>query len=379
MNKGKTIFSQIMSLIPERDFKTCVDRYKGNYRARNFSCKDQFLVMSYAQLTGRDSLRDIENCLTALSSKLYHCGISYAVPRNTLAKANEKRDWHIYKDFADVLLKKVRPLYVKDKFRLDLDNMVYAFDSSTISLCLKLCPWAKYRKNKGGIKMHTLVDLRGNLPVSVYLTSASVNDVKALDDLYIEPSAIYLMDRGYVDFNRLFKLITKKNAFFVTRAKDNMLFEVVSEAEVDKSTGIISDERIKLTGLHTAKWYPEELRMVTYEDYATNKVYRFLTNNMEYEALTISELYRERWNVELYFYDKNNIMRSEWKSIIEDQNFRRMLLRSTSHNDNYFFRPLSQSLRFLLFSQDLSVSRLGVRSVYAFSNASRFALESARA
>ena len=248
MNKGKTIFSQIMSLIPERDFKTCVDRYKGNYRARNFSCKDQLLVMSYAQLTGRDSLRDIENCLTALSSKLYHCGISYAVPRNTLAKANEKRDWHIYKDFADVLLKKVRPLYAKDKFRLDLDNMVYAFDSSTISLCLKLCPWAKFRKN-----------------------------------------------------NRLFKLLTKKNAFFVTRAKDNMLFEVVSEAEVDKSTGIISDERIKLTGLHTAKWYPEELRMVTYEDYATSKVYRFLTNNMEYEALTISELYRERWNVELYF------------------------------------------------------------------------------
>ena len=301
MNKGKTIFSQIMSLIPERDFKTCVDRYKGNYRARNFSCKDQFLVMSYAQLTGRDSLRDLENCLTALSSKLYHCGISYAVPRNTLAKANEKRDWHIYKDFADVLLKKVRPLYAKDKFRLDLDNMVYAFDSSTISLCLKLCPWAKFRKNKGGIKMHTLVDLRGNLPVSVYLTSASVNDVKALDNLYIEPSAIYLMDRGYVDFNRLFKLITKKNAFFVPRAKDNMLFEVVSEAEVDKSTGIISDERIKLTGLHTAKWYPEELRMVTYEDYATNKVYRFLINNMEYEPLTISELYRERWNVELYF------------------------------------------------------------------------------
>lgn len=204
--------------------------------------------MSYAQLTGRDSLRDIENCLTALSSKLYHCGISYAVPRNTLAKANEKRDWHIYKDFADVLLKKVRPLYAKDKFRLDLDNMVYAFDSSTICLCLKLCPWAKFRKN-----------------------------------------------------NRLFKLITKKNAFFVTRAKDNMLFEVVSEAEVDKSTGIISDERIKLTGLHTVKWYLEELRMVTYEDYATSKVYRFLTNNMEYEALTISELYRERWNVKLYF------------------------------------------------------------------------------
>ena len=301
MNKGKTIFSQIMSLIPERDFKACVDCYKGNYRARNFSCRDQFLVMSYAQLTGRDSLRDIENCLMALSTKLYHCGISYAVPRNTLAKANENRDWHIYKDFAEVLLKKVRPLYAKDHFRLELDNMVYAFDSSTISLCLKLCPWAKFRKTKGGIKMHTLLDLRGNLPVSVYLTTASVNDVKGLDELYIEPAAIYLMDKGYVDFNRLFKLINKKNAYFVTRAKDNMLFEVVSASSVDQSTEVIADEHIKLTGLRTSKWYPEELRMVTYEDYATNNVYRFLTNNMEYEAITISELYRERWNVELFF------------------------------------------------------------------------------
>lgn len=301
MNKGKTIFSQIMSLIPERDFKACVDRYKGNYRARNFSCRDQFLVMSYAQLTGRDSLRDIENCLMALSTKLYHCGISYAVPLNTLAKANENRDWHIYKDFAEVLLKKVRPLYAKDHFRLELDNMVYAFDSSTISLCLKLCPWAKFRKTKGGIKMHTLLDLRGNLPVSVYLTTASVNDVKGLDELYIEPAAIYLMDKGYVDFNRLFKLINKKNAYFVTRAKDNMLFKVVSAGSVDQSTGVIADEHIKLTGLRTSKWYPEELRMLTYEDYATNNVYRFLTNNMEYEAITISELYRERWNVELFF------------------------------------------------------------------------------
>lgn len=301
MNKGKTIFSQIMSLIPERDFKACVDRYKGNYRARNFFCRDQFLVMSYAQLTGRDSLRDIENCLMALSTKLYHCGISYAVPLNTLAKANENRDWHIYKDFAEVLLKKVRSLYAKDYFRLELDNMVYAFDSSTISLCLKLCPWAKFRKTKGGIKMHTLLDLRGNLPVSVYLTTASVNDVKGLDELYIEPAAIYLMDKGYVDFNRLFKLINKKNAYFVTRAKDNMLFEVVSAGSVDQSTGVIADEHIKLTGLRTSKWYPEELRMLTYEDYATNNVYRFLTNNMEYEAITISELYRERWNVELFF------------------------------------------------------------------------------
>lgn len=301
MNNGKTIFSQIMSLIPEREFKTCVDRYNGNYRSRNFSCKDQFLVMSYAQLTNRGSLRDIENCLTALSSRLYHCGISYAVPRNTLAKANEKRDWRIYADFAQVLLRKVRPLYAKDDFRLDLDNMVYAFDSSTISLCLKLCPWAKFRKHKGGIKMHTLLDLRGNLPVSVYLTEAAVHDVKALDNLYVEPSAIYLMDKGYVDFYRLFHLVHKKKAFFVTRAKDNMLFKVIDSTEVDKSTGVIADEQILLTGLRTSSWYPEEIRMVTYEDYATGNVYRFLTNELEHEALTIAELYRERWNVELFF------------------------------------------------------------------------------
>jgi hypothetical protein len=301
MNNGKTIFSQIMSLVPEREFKACVDRYNGNYRARNFSCKDQFLVMSYAQLTNRGSLRDIENCLTALSGRLYHCGISYAVPRNILAKANEKRNWRIYADFAKVLLTKVRPLYAKDDFRLDLDNMAYAFDSSTISLCLKLCPWAKFRKHKGGIKMHTLLDLRGNLPVSVYLTEAAVHDVKALDNLYIEPSAVYLMDKGYVDFYRLFHLVHKKNAFFVTRAKDNMLFEVVDSTEVDKGTGVIADEQIMLTGLRTSSWYPEEIRMVTYEDYATGNVYRFLTNNLEYEALTIAELYRERWNVELFF------------------------------------------------------------------------------
>lgn len=301
MNNGKTIFSQIMSLIPEREFKTCVDRYNGNYRARNFSCKDQFLVMSYAQLTNRGSLRDIENCLTALSSRLYHCGISYAVPRNTLAKANEKRDWRIYADFAQVLLRKVRPLYAKDDFRLDLDNMVYAFDSSTMSLCLKLCPWAKFRKHKGGIKMHTLLDLRGNLPVSVYLTEAAVHDVKALDNLYVEPSAIYLMDKGYVDFYRLFHLVHKKKAFFVTRAKDNMLFKVIDSTEVDKSTGVIADEQILLTGLRTSSWYPEGIRMVTYEDYATGNVYRFLTNELEHEALTIAELYRERWNVELFF------------------------------------------------------------------------------
>lgn len=179
--------------------------------------------------------------------------------------------------------------------------MVYAFDSSTISLCLKLCPWAKFRKHKGGIIMHTLLDLRGNILVSVYLIEAAVHDVKALDNLYVEPSAIYLMDKGYVDFYRLFLLVHKKKAFFVTRAKDNMLFEVIDSTEVDKSTGIIADEQFLLTGLRTSSWYPEEIRMVTYEDYATGNVYRFLKNELEHEALTIAELYRERWNVELFF------------------------------------------------------------------------------
>lgn len=291
-----------MSLIPEREFKECVDRYKGNYRCRNFTCRDQFFVMSYAQLTGRGSLRDIENCLSALSNRLYHCGISYAVPRNTLARANECRSWQIYADFAQILVRRVRPLYATDNnFRLDLDNMVYAFDSSTISLCLKLCPWAKFRKEKGGVKMHTLLDLRGNMPVSVYLTDASFPDNKAMDKLCVEAGAIYLIDKGYVDFLRLHSLIHERRAYFVTRMKARMHYDVKSNADVDTDTGVCADQRILLTGKSTSKLYPEELRLVTYEDYATGVVYKFVTNHMEYDPLTIAELYRERWHVELFF------------------------------------------------------------------------------
>ena len=301
MPKGSTVFAQIMSLIPRRQFNNCVARYNGDYRIRNFSCYDQFLVMSMAQYANKNSLRDIEASLTAISHKLYHSGISYAVPRNTLAKANELRDWHIYADLGQVLINKVRPLYSDDPFRLDLDNAVYAFDSSTISLCLKLCPWAKFRKTKAGIKMHTQLDLRGNIPVFIHLTDASVHDVRALDELCIEMGAIYLLDKGYVDFFRLFNRIHKNGAFFVTRAKDNMQYEVIQSRPVDKTTGVIADEIIKLTTYKSSKAYPEELRMVTYEDFATGVVYRFLTNHMGYEALTIAELYRERWNVELFF------------------------------------------------------------------------------
>ena len=301
MPKGSTVFAQIMSLIPRRQFNNCVARYNGDYRIRNFSCYDQFLVMSMAQYANKNSLRDIEASLTAISHKLYHSGISYAVPRNTLAKANELRDWHIYADLGQVLINKVRPLYSDDPFRLDLDNAVYAFDSSTISLCLKLCPWAKFRKTKAGIKMHTQLDLRGNIPVFIHLTDASVHDVRALDELCVEMGAIYLLDKGYVDFFRLFNRIHKNGAFFVTRAKDNMQYEVIQSRPVDKTTGVIADGIIKLTTYKSSKAYTEELRMVTYEDFATGIVYRFLTNHMGYEALTIAELYRERWNVELFF------------------------------------------------------------------------------
>ena len=259
--------------------------------------------MCMAQYAGKNSLRDIEASLNALAmvKKLYHCGISYAVPRNTLAKANENRDWHIYAELGEVLIKKVRPLYAKDKFRLDIDNMVYAFDSTTISLCLKLCPWAKFRKNKGGIKIHTQIDLRGNLPVFIHLTQASVHDVNAMDEMYIEMSAIYLMDKGYIDFFRLFNNIHKNGAFFVTRAKDNMQYKVVSSREVDCQTGVVCDQIIRLTEEVSVKKYPDEFRLVVYEDFATGNVYRFITNHTGYEAPTIAELYRERWNVELFF------------------------------------------------------------------------------
>jgi len=311
MNQGKTVFAQLMSMIPEYEFDKCVDRYNGNHRVRHFTCRDHFYVMSFAQLTQRDSLRDIENCLKAVSGKLYHCGIKHAVPRNTLAKANELRDWRIYADFARVLIDIARPMYQRDNnFRLDIDNLVYAFDSSTISLCLKLCPWATFRENKGGIKMHTLLDLRCNLPVFVYLSEASVHDVKILDKLYIEPAAIYVIDLGYLDFFRMFNLIHVKRAFFVSRAKDNMQYVVESSNSTDNQTGVVSDEMVRLTGCKSRKHYPEPFRMVTYEDYATSVVYRFITNNTALDPLTISELYRERWQVELFFYGKHIVMQS---------------------------------------------------------------------
>jgi hypothetical protein len=302
MNIGKTVFAQIMSFLPDYEFNKCVDKYKGNHRVRSFTCKEHFYVMGFAQLTYRESLRDIESCLTAFSSKLYHSGIKQPVSRSTLAEANENRDWRIYADFAQVLIREARRLYKQDnEFALDIDNMVYALDSSTIDLCLSLFPWAKFRKAKGAVKMHTLLDLRGSIPTFVHLTDGLCHDVKVLDHIVIEPGAIYVMDKGYVDYFRFYSLIHQQRGFFVTRAKDNMAARRVYSRKVDKTTGLKYDQSVKLTGFYIKKDYPDYLRRIKYKDEEAGKVYVFLTNNFELSALLIAQLYKERWKIELFF------------------------------------------------------------------------------
>ena len=289
-----------MSLINTYEFKKCVNRYKGDRHAVKFSCRDQFMVMSFAQFTDRSGLRDIETTLSLCSPDLYRSGIK-VMPKSTLAEANEKKDWRIYKDFAQVLIRQAKEAHKGQKLRLDLDEMVYAFDSGTIELCLKLCPWAKFHHERGAIKMHTLMDLRGSIPTFVHLTEGAVHDSRIMDKIAVEASSYYLMDKGYVKFDSLFRHFHLNNAFFVTGAKENMLYDVIDSREVDQSAGLLSDEAIKLTGALTSKKYPDSLRLVVYEDFSTNTVYRFLTNNFKLEALTIAELYRERWQIELFF------------------------------------------------------------------------------
>jgi hypothetical protein len=302
MNTGKTVFAQLMSFLPTYEFNKCVEKYKGNHRVRNFTCKEHFYVMGFAQLTYRESLRDIESCLTAFSNKLYHSGIKQPVPKSTLAEANESRDWRIYADFAQVLIKEARDLYEKDnEFKLDVKNMVYALDSSTIDLCLSLFPWAKFRKNKGAVKMHTLLDLRGSIPTFVHLTDGLCHDVNVMDHIVVEPGAIYVMDKGYVDYFRFYTIIHEQRAFFVTRAKDNMAARRVYSRKVDRTTGLKYDQSVKLTGFYIKNDYPDFLRRIKYRDAETGKVYVFLTNNFELPALTIAQLYKERWKIELFF------------------------------------------------------------------------------
>lgn len=300
MNQGKTIFSQIMDFLPLTEFRKCIKHYRGHYKVQKFSCFDQYLCLAFAQLTYRDSLRDIETCLRVMNNKLYHMGIRGTVARTTLARANENRDWRIYADFAQVLIRIARPLYADDDFGIDLDNTVYALDASTIDLCLSVFPWAHFRKNKGAIKLHTLLDLRGSIPTFIDITSGKVHDVNVLDILIAEPGAFYIMDRGYIDFARLYRL-HQALSFFVTRSKTNLKARRIYSQPVNKATGLIYDQIIMLTGYYSLKEYPEKLRRIKFYDHDTDKMLIFLTNNMTLPALTIAQLYKCRWQVELFF------------------------------------------------------------------------------
>lgn len=300
MYAGQIVFSQIMSFLPLRAFHKCVARYKGEYTVQNFTCLDQFLCMAFAQLTYRESLRDIEVCLRGNWSKLYHMGIRSRVAKSTLADANESRDWRIYADFAQVLIARARELYVDDNFGVELDNTVYALDATTIDLCLSLFPWARFRKTKGAVKMHTLLNLRGSIPEFIHISDGKMADVNVLDILIAEPGSFYIMDRGYLDFTRFYTM-HQSLAFFVTRAKRGFRCTRRYSRPVDKSTGLRCDQTIILTGIDTARDYPEPLRRIHYYDAETRKHFVFLTNNFVLAALIIVHLYKARWRVELFF------------------------------------------------------------------------------
>lgn len=299
MNSGRTIFSQLMDFVPMHEFRQCVKRYNGNYKIQSFTCWDQYLCMAFAQLTYRESLRDIQACLRAAQTKLYHLGIRGKVSRNTLANANQVRDWRIYADFAQVLIAKARKLYTGESFGVELDQTVYALDATIIDLCLSLFPWAEFRKHKGAIKLHTLLDLRGSIPAVVIVTHGKVHEVNILDQLILEAGAIYIMDRGYIDFTRL-HAIHQAGAFFVIRAKDNIRFKRLYSLPVDKATGMQCDQVITTRNFYARKDYPEKLRRIRFLD-KNNRRLVFLTNNFSLPAMTIAELYRCRWQIELFF------------------------------------------------------------------------------
>lgn len=301
MNKGKYVFAQVMALIHSEEFSRCVNAYQGNYRVRSFSCWHQFLCMSFGQLTHRESLRDIVVCLNAQSSKLYHLGLTQGVKRSTLADANEKRDWRIYADLAQRLIAKARRLYGADmETAIELDHVIYALDSSTIELCLNVFWWAKFRKHKAAIKLHTLLDVKCQIPCFIHITEGSVHDVNVLDILEFEVDAFYVMDRGYVDWTRLYH-IHQAGAYFVIRAKDNLAFKRIYSHPVDKTTGLKCDQTIRLENFYAAKNYPVHLRRVKYYDKEHQQTYVYLTNHFEAPALQIAILYLNRWKVEIFF------------------------------------------------------------------------------
>jgi IS4 transposase len=300
MNEGRTIFSQLMDFLPKYEFDKCVRHYHGNHRVRSLPSYEQFLVMAFAQLTYRESLREIQTCLQALGFKLYHSGIRHPTPRSTLADANEKRDWRIFADFAQVLIQEASTLYAGEAFGAELEQAAYALDSTTIDLCLSLFPWAKFRRRKAAIKLHTLLDLRGNIPTVIIVTTGKIHDVNILDELIYEAGAFYIMDRGYVDYGRLYR-VHLNAAFFVTRSKKNFRFRRRYSHPIDKTTGLRFDQTVVLTGVNSQRQYPQVLRRIGFCDPTTGKDLIFLTNNFTVPALTVTKLYRCRWQIELFF------------------------------------------------------------------------------
>ncbi len=300
MNSGKTIFSQIMDFVPMHEFRKCVNRYQGNYKIQKFSCYDQFLCMAFAQLTFRESLRYIESCLRSMQNKTYHMGIRSRISRNTLARANEKRDWRIYGDFAQILIHTAKNLYINEPFGVDLDQTVYALDATTIKLCLSLFPWSHFRLRQGAIKLHTLLDLRGNIPSFIRVTPAKTQEVTVLDELIPEAGSFYIMDRGYLDFSRIF-VLHQALAFFVVRSKAKIKYRRIYSHPVDKTTGLRSDQTVYIGSQEAAKKYPEKIRRIRFYDSVNKNYMVLLTNNFNLPAITITELYKCRWQVELFF------------------------------------------------------------------------------
>ena len=300
MNVGRTVFAQLIAHLSHIEFQKCVTRYDGDQHHRRLSCWDQYLAMAFAQFTYRESLRDIEACLGSMSGKLYHMGFRSRIARSILADANETHDWRIFADFAQHLIGIARPLHVEDPMGVDLDHSLYALDSTTIDLCLALFPWAKFRQHKGAVKMHTLLDLHGNIPTFIRITDGKVHDVNILDEIIPEAGAFYVMDRGYIDFERLY-VFTLSSAFFVVRTKHNVVLQRRYSRPVDKSVGLRSDHTVILTAIESVKAYPDALRRVNYFDAETKQRLGFLTNNFALPAITIAQIYKCRWQVELFF------------------------------------------------------------------------------